>query len=125
MTEDFTEIDDDAVAVRYAPFSKVFPYCAAIVHHGGIGTSSLVLVAGKPMLLVPESFAQPDTAARLMRAGVARVLPRPFYSAETLHTISQLLDSPLYQHASISNSANSTTRGECRNSMSRDRKVVE
>jgi len=33
------------------------------------------------MLVVPSSFAQPDTAARLVRLGVARAVPRSLYSA--------------------------------------------
>lgn len=60
----------------YAPFDLLAPMAAAFVHHGGIGTSATVLAAGKPQLVVPFAFDQPDNAARLRRLGVAAtVLP--------------------------------------------------
>lgn len=60
--------------VEYAPFSELLPRCAALVHHGGIGTSSQALRAGIPQLVVPHAHDQPDNAARLVRLGVARKL---------------------------------------------------
>lgn len=60
----------------YAPFDLLSRQAAAFVHHGGIGTSATVLAAGKPQLIVPFAFDQPDNAARLTRLGVAAtVLP--------------------------------------------------
>ena len=60
----------------YAPFDLLAPLAVAFVHHGGIGTSATVLAAGKPQLIVPFAFDQPDNAARLRRLGVAAtVLP--------------------------------------------------
>lgn len=62
--------------VPYAPFDLLSRRAAAFVHHGGIGTSATVLAAGKPQLVVPFAFDQPDNAARLRRLGVAAtVLP--------------------------------------------------
>ncbi len=61
--------------VKYAPFSRLLPRCAAIVHHGGIGTSSQALAAGVPQLAMPMGFDQADNAGRLKRLGVAEVLP--------------------------------------------------
>jgi rhamnosyltransferase subunit B len=59
----------------YAPFSAVFPRCAAVIHHGGVGTTAQCLAAGVPQIVMPLSFDQPDNAARLQRLGVADVLP--------------------------------------------------
>ena len=58
----------------YAPFSAVLPRAAALVHHGGIGTAAQALGAGRPQLVMPMAFDQPDNAARLERLGVARTL---------------------------------------------------
>jgi len=58
--------------VEFAPFSELLPRCAALVHHGGIGTCSQALHAGVPQLVVPHAHDQPDNAARLVRLGVAR-----------------------------------------------------
>ncbi len=80
-------------ALRYARFSKLFPRASAVVHPGGIGTAAQALLAGRPMLVVPWAFDQPDNAARLERLGVARSLSRGRYNArravgelETLHS---------------------------------------
>lgn len=72
----------DTAIFPYAPFSRIFPRAAAIVHQGGIGTCAQALAAGRPMLVVPYAFDQPDNAARLERLGVARVIARSKYSAK-------------------------------------------
>jgi rhamnosyltransferase subunit B len=56
----------------YVPFSHVLPRCAAIVHHGGIGTCAQGLAAGVPQLTMPLGFDQPDNTTRLWRLGVGR-----------------------------------------------------
>ncbi len=58
---------------RWAPFSRLLPRLAALVHHGGIGTSAQALAAGLPQLVVPFAHDQFDDAARLARLGVAAV----------------------------------------------------
>lgn len=65
----------DIAAFAYLPYSQVFPRAAAIVHQAGIGTLSQALAAGRPQLIVPVSFDQPDNALRSQRIGVAQVLP--------------------------------------------------
>jgi rhamnosyltransferase subunit B len=66
---------DDYQAFEYLPYSAVFPHAAAIVHQVGIGTLSQAMRSGKPQLLVPVSFDQPDNAYRAAKLGIARVLP--------------------------------------------------
>lgn len=84
-----------ACALEYAPHAALFPRAAAIVHHGGIGTSAEALHAGKPMLVVPHGFDQPDNAARLQRLGVARVLPaRRYRAARAAQQLDKLLRDP-------------------------------
>lgn len=67
----------------YAPYSQIMPYASVVVHQGGVGTTAQVLRAGKPMLVMPYSHDQPDNARRVERLGVARVVRRRQYSAET------------------------------------------
>lgn len=67
---------------RYAPFSTVLPRAAAFVHHGGIGTLAQGLAAGKPQLIMPMAFDQPDNALRAARLGVARWLSPGKFTAE-------------------------------------------
>jgi rhamnosyltransferase subunit B len=66
----------------YAPFSRVFPRCAAVVHHGGIGTLSQALRAGVPQLVMPMSYDQPDNALRLRRLGAGDWLEPADFQAE-------------------------------------------
>ena len=65
----------------YAPYSKILPRAACVVHQGGIGTCGQTLAAGRPMLVTPFAFDQPDNAARLQRLGVARTIRRSRYNA--------------------------------------------
>jgi rhamnosyltransferase subunit B len=62
-------------AFDYLPYSRVFARGAAIVHQAGVGTLSFALRSGRPQLLTPAGFDQPDNAARAARLGVGRVLP--------------------------------------------------
>ncbi len=91
-----------AVAVfAYLPYSAVFPHAAAIVHQGGIGTLAQALSAGKPQLIVPLAFDQPDNAARTVRLGAARSLPFAKANAETLsRELKALIGEPRYAERS-------------------------
>lgn len=54
----------------YAPFGLLLPRAAALVHHGGIGTTAQGLRAGLPQVLTPLGFDQFDNAMRLEMLGV-------------------------------------------------------
>jgi rhamnosyltransferase subunit B len=72
----------NVAAFPYAPYSELFPHAAVNVHQGGIGTIAEALRAGRPMLVVPFAFDQPDNAARAEELGVARSLPIRRYTAQ-------------------------------------------
>ena len=58
----------------FAPFRQLLPLCAAVVHHGGVGTTAAALEAGCPAArLARPQRDQPDNAARVtaLGAGVA------------------------------------------------------
>jgi MGT family glycosyltransferase len=91
------QLPTGAYAVDYAPHSAIFPRAAAIVHHGGVGTTGQALRAGRPMLVIPHAFDQPDNAARLVRLGVARRLERQCSTASRIATeLRALLFDPSY-----------------------------
>ena len=80
--------------VDYAPFSELLPKCAAMVHHGGIGTSAQAMAAGVPQLVTPHAHDQPDNAGRMVKLGVARVLPPGRFKARRIaRELRALLDS--------------------------------
>jgi rhamnosyltransferase subunit B len=75
-------------AFDYLPYSQVFPHACAVVHQAGIGTLAQALRAGRPQLITPVWFDQPDNAARAVRLGVARSLP--FKRASAARLVQQL-----------------------------------
>jgi UDP:flavonoid glycosyltransferase YjiC (YdhE family) len=81
------------VAFDYAPYSQLFPRAAAIVHQGGIGTTAQALRSGRPMLVVPFAFDQPDNAERAKRLGVARTIARSRYGVvSATRELARILD---------------------------------
>ena len=89
------QLPPDVCAVTYVPFGRVLPRCAAIVHHGGIGTTSQGLAAGVPQVIMPMAHDQPDNADRLNRLGVGRSLPPRVFTAGNLRAaLDELIDSP-------------------------------
>lgn len=90
------------VAFPYAPFSRILPRASVAVHSGGMGTCAQALAAGRPMLVVPFAFDQPDNAARLQRLGVARVIPRRQYTARRVCLeLKALLANPAYAASAV------------------------
>ena len=81
---------------EFVPLCKLLPHCAAIVHHGGIGTTSGALAAGVPQLIMPMGFDQPDNAARAEALGVARSLsPRAFRPRAVADRLAELTGNPV------------------------------
>ena len=87
----------DIIAVNYAPYSQVFSRACAIVHQGGIGTTAQALRAGRPTLIMPYTYDQPDNAARVQRLGTSRTINRKHYTASRVaKEVSELLENPSY-----------------------------
>jgi len=92
-----TRLPDGIAAFDYVPFSSLFPRAAAIVHAGGIGTTSLAMRCGRPMLIMPCAHDQFDNAARVTRLGIARTIPRRQYSPTRVATeLRHVLDNREY-----------------------------
>jgi UDP:flavonoid glycosyltransferase YjiC (YdhE family) len=85
------------VAFEYAPFSLLFPRVAAIIHHGGIGTTGQAMRSGRPSLVMPCAWDQPDNAERARRLGISRTITRNRYVSHRVSTeLRLLLDDPAY-----------------------------
>lgn len=81
----------------YLPYSSLFRRSALVIHHGGIGTTMEALRAGKPMLIVPHSFDQPDNARRVSRLGAGQfIYSAHFTEARLQKVLCQLLKNPIY-----------------------------
>jgi UDP:flavonoid glycosyltransferase YjiC (YdhE family) len=59
---------------RWLPLAPLLPRCDAVLCHAGTGTTLAALVAGLPLVLVPQGADQFDNARACERAGAARVL---------------------------------------------------
>ena len=60
----------NTLAVRYAPYDVVFPRAAAVVVHGGAGTTGEALRAGRPVIGLPFAYDQFELCARMEDLGV-------------------------------------------------------
>ena len=60
----------DALWQPYVALAALLPRAAALVHHGGIGTTAEALRAGVPQVIVPLAYDQFDNAARVVALGV-------------------------------------------------------
>ncbi len=80
-------------AFAYLPYSVIFPRAQVVIHQGGIGTLSQAMRSGRPQLIVPFAFDQPDNARRAAALGVARVLPAKRVNAQSLAREIAALDS--------------------------------
>jgi hypothetical protein len=85
---------------NFVPQADVLPACAAVVCHGGSGTTLGALAHGVPLVLVPQGADQFDNAARCFAAGAAVVIGRDELSADSVRTaLRQVLDDPSFATA--------------------------
>lgn len=94
----FSEDGPDTLRLEYAPFSLIYPRCAAVIHHGGAGTLGQSLRAGVPMLIAPWGADQFFHALLAERAGVGRTLARRRFTADRARAaLTALLHEPRYR----------------------------
>jgi UDP:flavonoid glycosyltransferase YjiC (YdhE family) len=90
-------LPEGVAAFPYAPYSAVFPRCAALVHSCGIGTIAQAMRAGKPSLALSYGFDQPDNAARITKLGIGKVVPAKKYTADLAASLLQeILENPAF-----------------------------
>jgi sterol 3beta-glucosyltransferase len=78
-------VPDDVFVLDACPHDWLFPRVAAVVHHGGAGTTAAGLRAGKPGVIVPFFGDQPFWGDRVHRLGVGtRPIPRQRLTADRL-----------------------------------------
>jgi UDP:flavonoid glycosyltransferase YjiC (YdhE family) len=96
--EQLPPLPDHVRHVAFAPFNRLLPRAAALVHHGGIGTMAAAFTAGIPQIVVPFNFDQPDNGARLQSLGAGRLIRPASYTSDVVsRVIDELLSSPAVQ----------------------------
>ncbi len=94
------QLPPNALHCSFAPFAKLFPHCAAVIHHGGIGTVAQCLAAGVPQLIHPLCFDQIDNGARVQRLGAGDYLrSTPATAQQIAHALRPLLTSEALSRA--------------------------
>ena len=68
------ELPAGILKITQTPHAWLFPHMAAVVHHGGAGTTAAALRAGKPSIVVPFFGDQAFWAERVFELGTG---PRP------------------------------------------------
>lgn len=82
-----SNLPDNVFKMEYAPHDWLLPRTAAIVHHGGAGTTGASLQSGIPTIVVPFFYDQPFWGYRVAKLGVGpKPIPRKQLSVERLVT---------------------------------------
>jgi len=86
-------------ASPYADHDQLPPRCAAVVTHGGLGTTLRALAHGKPLLLLPLGRDQQFNAGRVVELGAGICLPIEASPGEIASALVELLAQPQYSDA--------------------------
>lgn len=79
------DLPDHVFKIDAAPHDWLFPRMAAVVHHGGAGTTAAGLAAGVPSILTPFFADQPFWAWRVEQLGVGpTAIPQKQLTVERL-----------------------------------------
>lgn len=102
----------DPIVTDYVPQRAVLANAALAITHAGFNTVLDSLSFGVPILAIPLAFEQPATAARLARAGVARVVrPSAARPARLRSEIEALLAGESYRSAAAAIGAEIASAG--------------
>ncbi|GLY33516.1 glycosyltransferase [Kineosporia sp. NBRC 101731] len=85
---------DDCFAVGEVNQQTLFARCAAIVHHGGAGTTTTATRAGRPQVIVPQVVDQPYFAGRVAELGIGVAHEGSVPTLESLTTALRTVLSP-------------------------------
>jgi vancomycin aglycone glucosyltransferase len=77
---------DDCFAVGEVNQQALFARVAAVVHHGGAGTTTTATRAGTPQVVVPQGGDQPYFASRVADLGIGAAHDGPTPTIESLST---------------------------------------
>jgi vancomycin aglycone glucosyltransferase len=75
---------DDVFVVGDVNHQALFPRMAAVVHHGGAGTTLAASKSGAPQVVVPQAADQPYWAARVAELGIGVAHDGPTPTAASL-----------------------------------------
>jgi UDP:flavonoid glycosyltransferase YjiC (YdhE family) len=86
-------------AIPSADHDQLLPRCAAVVTHGGLGTTLRSLAHGTPLLVLPLGRDQDFNAERVVELGAGIRLPGEAAPAEIASSLAQLIAEPRFGDA--------------------------
>ena len=83
---DLSLVDDepDCLAIGDVNQQALFTRVAAVVHHGGAGTTTVAALAGAPQVVVPQLYDQHYWAERIRHLGIGTAFPAGTPTTESL-----------------------------------------
>jgi vancomycin aglycone glucosyltransferase len=81
---DLASVGDDCFVTGEANHQALFRRSAAVVHHGGAGTTVTAAWSGAPQVVVPQGADQPYWARRVAELGIGAAHDGPGPTAESL-----------------------------------------
>ncbi len=93
---DLQGIPPSVFQVDNVPYQWLFKLCAAVIHHGGAGTTGQGLAAGVPNIVLPFTSDQPFWARRVFKleVGPEPLSPRRFTSQQLAEQIKTAISDP-------------------------------
>lgn len=97
------ELPQNIFLVEDVPHDWLFPKMAAVVHHGGAGTTAAGFRAGVPTIVIPFSFDQPFWGSKVFKLNVGpKPIPRKKLTVDKLvNAINLVLNSTKYKENAI------------------------
>ena len=88
--------------IEYLDFEYLFPKSSIVIHHGGIGTCAQALLAGKPQVVCPLQYDQPDNGWRISKLGLGGMITKDKITEDNLVAmIREILNSgPVHNNTS-------------------------
>jgi MGT family glycosyltransferase len=100
------------VTVRgFVPHETVLPHMAAVVTHAGMSTVATALVAGVPMVCVPQGRDQPLNAAQVQELGAGLMIAADSAPGTLTNAVQRVLADPRFRAAAQRLAANAAALG--------------
>ena len=90
---------NDLFYIRKYPHLDLFPRMAAVIHHGGAGTTATAAISSVPQIVVPHALDQYYWGFQVWKRGMGpRPIPRSRFSSSKLtDAVSRCLNDPRYR----------------------------
>lgn len=116
-------VSENVLVVGSVPHSWLFPRVAAVVHHGGAGTTAAAFRAGVPSVVVPFHGDQPFWARLTEQLGVGtKPIPR---SKLTAPRLAACIEQALSSESMRRNAAELRKRVQAEDGVGRAVRIIE